>query len=193
MPRGLADGELFPSPLAGRGAGGEGNLRARMSIPVDRARQLRQDQTRAERAAWSLLRNGQRRGFKFRRQQPIDGFVVDFCCFELRLIIELDGSVHAQPSRTRRDRARDRELQGQGFKVLHFPNGLVLRSTEGFVEKVEAVIASLDSLTPCPSPAKGGRGEGPSWLVAVAVGRLEFIIPRQRAKGYGYSTEELLY
>ncbi|PYV21246.1 MAG: DNA (cytosine-5-)-methyltransferase [Acidobacteria bacterium] len=103
-------------------------------MPVDRARQLRQDQTKAERAAWSLLRNGQRRGVKCRRQQPIDGFVVDFCCFELRLIIELDGSVHAQASRTRRDRARDRELRGQGFKVVHFPNGLVLRSQEGFVE-----------------------------------------------------------
>src|SRR5439155_16689067 len=98
-------------------------------------------------------------GYKFRRQQPVEKRIADFCCFELRLVIELDGSVHAQPSQTRRDETRDRELRAQGFRVCHFPNGLVLTNPEGFVEKVEAVITSLDPSPPSPPP-QGGRGEG---------------------------------
>ena len=125
---------------------------------LSRARQLRRDETKAERAAWRLLRNRQRLGHKFRRQQPLEGRIADFCCFELRLIIELDGSVHAQPSQSRRDEARDGELRARGFKVLHFPNGLVLSNPEGFVEKVEAAIAALDPSPPSPPP-QGGRGE----------------------------------
>ena len=126
---------------------------------LSRARQLRSGETKAEQAAWNLLRNRQRLGHKFRRQQPVGKRIADFCCFELRLIIELDGSVHAQPSQTRRDESRDRELRAQGFKVLHFSNGLVLSNPEGFVEKVEAAIAALDPSPPSPPP-QGGRGEG---------------------------------
>ena len=124
-----------------------------------KARRLRRDETKAEQAAWNLLRNRQRLGHKFRRQQPVGKRVADFCCFELRLIIELDGSVHAQPSQTRRDESRDRELRAQGFKVLHFSNGLALSNPEGFVAKVEAAIAALGPSPPSPPP-QGGRGEG---------------------------------
>jgi len=126
---------------------------------LEKARRLRRDETKAEQAAWDLLRNRQPLRHKFRRQQPVEKRIVDFCCFELRLIIELDGSVHAQPSQARRDERRDRELQALGFKVLHFPNGLVLSNPEGFVAKVEAAIASIESSTtphPCPLPRKGG-------------------------------------
>jgi very-short-patch-repair endonuclease len=126
---------------------------------LERARRLRKGETEAERAAWNLLRNRQRLGHKFRRQQPLEKHIADFCCLELRLIIELDGSVHAQPSRRHRDETRDRELQAQGFKVLHISNGLVLNNPEGFIEKVEAEIASLDPSPPSPPP-RGGRGEG---------------------------------
>ena len=125
---------------------------------LEKARRLRKCETKAEQEAWNLLRNRQRFGYKFRRQQPIEGRIADFCCFELRLIIELDGSVHAQPSQTRRDETRDRELRAQGFKILHISNGLVLANPEGFVEKVEAAIASFDPSPPSPPP-QGGRGE----------------------------------
>ncbi len=62
---------------------------------LEKARRLRKGETEAEQEAWNLLRNRQRLGYKFRRQQPIEGRIADFCCFGLRLIIELDGSVHA--------------------------------------------------------------------------------------------------
>jgi very-short-patch-repair endonuclease len=124
---------------------------------LEKARRLRRDETKAEQAAWNLLRNRQRLGHKFRRQQPVGKRIVDFCCLELRLIIELDGSVHAQPSQTLRDERRDHELRAQGFRVLHFSNGLVLANPQGFVAKVEAAITANPPLTPFPSPA---RGEG---------------------------------
>ncbi len=125
---------------------------------LEKARRLRGDETEAEQEAWNLLRNRQRLGYKFRCQQPIERRIADFCCLELRLIIELEGSVHAQPSHTRRDETRDCELRAQGFKILHISNGLVLANPEGFVEKVEAAIAALDPSPPAPPPP-GGRGE----------------------------------
>ena len=129
-----------------------------MSDAIERARRLRHDGTKAERTAWSLLRNRQRRGYKFRRQQAVDGLIADFCCFELRLIIELEGSFHAQPSQMHRDQSRDRQLQRRGFRVLHLPNGLVLRNPEAFIKKVEAAIVALHPSPPAPPP-QGGRGE----------------------------------
>jgi very-short-patch-repair endonuclease len=69
-----------------------------MTNQTTRTRQLREDQTKAESRAWWLLRNRTLPGFKFRRQHPIGPFLVDFCCAELSLILELDGSVHSQPS-----------------------------------------------------------------------------------------------
>jgi uroporphyrinogen-III synthase len=66
-------------------------------IPTQRVRELRRDQTGAEKAAWYLLR-GRRLGAKFHRQCRIENWVVDFYCFEHRLAIELDGGVHSQPS-----------------------------------------------------------------------------------------------
>ena len=61
------------------------------------ARDLRKRLTPAERILWRLLRDRRLKGLKFRRQFPIGPFVVDFCCYELRLVIELDGEVHAEP------------------------------------------------------------------------------------------------
>lgn len=106
-----------------------------MRVPTRRVRELRHNQTAAERAAWHLLR-GRKLGLKFRRQVAIDGYVVDFYCFERRLAIELDGSMHAQPNQIRRDRAKDEYLRRLGIRVLRLPNGMVLENPEGFVGKV---------------------------------------------------------
>ena len=75
--------------------------------PVDRARDLRQKETESERTAWYLLRSLRFKGFKFRRQHPIGQFIVDFCCPQRHLIVELDGSVHRQPSQAKWDLRRD--------------------------------------------------------------------------------------
>jgi very-short-patch-repair endonuclease len=86
------------------------------------ARQLRRDATPAERHAWSLLRRRQILGLKFRRQHVVDGFVVDFYCAELRLVIELDGSPHEESERSSYDAARTAWLAARGRRVLRLPN-----------------------------------------------------------------------
>src|SRR5213594_4788841 len=82
------------------------------------ARQLRRATTPAERFAWSLLRNRGVLGLKFRRQHVLHGFIVDFCCLEARIVLELDGHAHdAEPQRGY-DMARGAVLRGSGFQVL---------------------------------------------------------------------------
>ena len=73
---------------------------------------------------WKHLRAKQMEGFKFRRQQPIDNYIVDFICLENRVVIEVDGGQHAVEKE--KDRERDNYLQRHGFKVLRFWNNDVL-------------------------------------------------------------------
>ena len=82
------------------------------------SRQLRRGATASERRAWELLRNRQLLGLKFRRQQVIRGYVVDFYCAELRLALEIDGGVHDQPEQANYDCGRDLELLEMGVFVL---------------------------------------------------------------------------
>ena|GEM_PF-465759 len=93
-----------------------------------RARSLRKDQTEAERRLWTLLRSRRLAGHKFRRQIVLGPFIVDFCCFEERLIVELDGGQHAL--RKVKDDARTAELKDRGFRVLRFWDDDVLKNTE---------------------------------------------------------------
>jgi very-short-patch-repair endonuclease len=116
---------------------------ARSGSQIARARELRRDQTESEEAAWRLLRTFRFKGFKFRRQHQVGQCIVDFCCPQRRLIVELDGSVHAQPSQTRRDAGRDAELKRMGYTVLRFPNGIVTEAPELFARKVLDMAWSL--------------------------------------------------
>ena len=84
------------------------------------ARTLRRDATRAEDRLWSKLRGGRLNGLKFRRQAPIGNAIVDFVCFERKLIVELDGAQH---DGSVCDARRDAELRHRGFRVLRFWNG----------------------------------------------------------------------
>lgn len=87
-----------------------------------RARRLRKDMTKAERALWDALRNRRFRGLKIRRQVPIGPFIADFYCADHRLIIEADGSGHG----TQRDVDRERWLTAKGFHLLRLRNGDIL-------------------------------------------------------------------
>jgi very-short-patch-repair endonuclease len=113
---------------------------ARTARQVERARGLRQTATDSEEIAWKLLRGLRRDGFLFRRQQPVGSYIVDFCCLKQRLIIELDGSVHAQPSHERRDGRRDARLRVLGYTVARFSNGIALNAPEEFVKRVVALV-----------------------------------------------------
>jgi len=73
-------------------------------------------------------------GLKFRRQVPIDRYIVDFYCPEIRLIVEIDGGVHGEPGRVKRDAERDGRLMKLGYETIRIPNGDVLRDPDWFPE-----------------------------------------------------------
>ena len=141
----MTDPGLHMPPLSlGRGAGGEGMITKPLPRPsralLARARHLRRDATDAERFLWRLLRNRQFLGFKFRRQHPLAGYVLDFYCHEARLAIELDGGQHAEPERATLDAKRTQELETLGVRVVRFWNNDVLRNPEGVLEVIWAAL-----------------------------------------------------
>ena len=103
---------------------------------VSAARELRARQTPAEAILWGALRNRRPAGLRFRRQHPIGPFVVDFCCPDQRLAIELDGAIHAH----QRDRDVEREelLTTAGYRLIRFPNHAVLHDLPTILESVLA-------------------------------------------------------
>ena len=100
---------------------------------------LRDNQTFAERVLWQELRTKQL-GHKFRRQHPLHGFIVDFYCYELMLVIEIDGPVHDLLQI--RDAMKDRILQQHGFTVLRFTNDQVLYLREEVMKKIKSIAPS---------------------------------------------------
>ena len=87
----------------------------------ERAKALKRSMTKAEKILWHELRDSKLK-HKFRRQHPIDKFIVDFYCHELNLVIELDGDVHDLEEVKERDEGREEMLKEYGLKVLRFKN-----------------------------------------------------------------------
>jgi very-short-patch-repair endonuclease len=125
-----------------------------MALRVAIARKLRRKQTNAERELWLRLRDRRLNGLKFRRQVPIGGYVVDFCCESARLIVELDGGQHVE--RSEADAKRTAELEAQGYLVLRFWNNDVLRNIDGVLE---CIIDTLSPVPPHPNPLPHGERE----------------------------------
>ena len=103
---------------------------------------MRHEDTRAESSAWELLRDRRTLGLKFRRQVPIDRYIVDFYCPEIRVVIEIDGGVHDQPGQAKWDEERGRRLQELGYKLLRVPNENVLEDPEWFCERIRSLYPS---------------------------------------------------
>ena len=80
---------------------------------------MRDASTKAENMLWQQLRNRQLKGHKFRRQVPVDGYILDFVCFEAKLIVEVDGGQHSE---SRRDAVRDAHFKSEVFRVMRFWN-----------------------------------------------------------------------
>ena len=118
------------------------------------ARELRRNMTDAEKRLWRHLRAYRMQGKKFRRQQPIGRYIVDFVHFGAKVIVEADGGQHNESVR---DEVRDRWLHEQGFLILRFWNHDILQNTEGVLEEIRATVAARPDPSPCPSPT---RGEG---------------------------------
>ncbi len=114
---------------------GEPKSRA-VPLPHHRARDLRRNQTDAEFKLWQLLRAQRLGSYKFRRQFPIGDFIVDFCCKQHCLVIELDGSQHGEPEATARDKRRTLTLEAKGYRVIRFWNNDVLQNKEGVVDVI---------------------------------------------------------
>jgi very-short-patch-repair endonuclease len=123
-----------------------------MNPTRSRARQLRRNPTDVERLLWRRLRFCQVDGYKFRRQQPLGNYIVDFMCLQRRLIIEVDGGQHAHE--VNNDAERDAWLQAQGFIILRFWNNDVLKNIEGVMEMIVKSLQSTPYLNPSP---QGGR------------------------------------
>ncbi|GIK84871.1 MAG: hypothetical protein BroJett026_03520 [Betaproteobacteria bacterium] len=115
------------------------------------ARQMRANASDAERVLWRHLRACRFDGHKFKRQQAIGPYIVDFVCFSSRLIVEVDGGQHLESSS---DVRRDAWLRAQGFKVLRLWNNDVLKRTESALEEI---LRQLPPSPPAPPP-QGGRG-----------------------------------
>ncbi len=120
------------------------------------ARRLRRNQTAAERTLWFRLRDRRLGGWKFRRQFPIDRFVVDFSCADAHLIVELDGGQHAV--QTAADAQRTNILEAMGYLVLRYWNNDVMQNIDGVVEDIAAVLERHRSEPPHPTLSPTGRG-----------------------------------
>jgi very-short-patch-repair endonuclease len=114
------------------------------------SKQLRRDQTDAERKLWSLLRSRRLAGYKFRRQQPIGSYIADFCCFRPRLIVELDGGQHAK--RADYDQRRTDFLNSEGFQVVRFWDNQVLMEMDSVREMILKTLE--EARTPSPRSPK---------------------------------------
>jgi lysyl-tRNA synthetase class 2 len=121
------------------------------------ARSLRQKQTDAERLLWFRLRDRRLNGWKFKRQVPIDRFIVDFCCADTKIILEIDGGQHGQ--QRARDADRTALLESMGYLVLRFWNNDVIRNPDGVLEEVLSTIAQARSCPPHPNPLPKGERE----------------------------------
>ncbi|MBL8642402.1 MAG: endonuclease domain-containing protein [Rhodospirillaceae bacterium] len=118
------------------------------------ARRLRRSQTEAEALFWARVRARQLHGAKFKRQCAIGDFIVDFLCFDARLIVELDGGQHADQVAS--DAEHTQKLEALGYRVLRFWNNDVLTNIEGVSATVAGALVSPPSNN-APSPAAPQR------------------------------------
>ncbi len=116
------------------------------------AKNLRKKLTDTERILWTRLRAKQLEGLKFRRQEPIGEYIVDFVCYERGIIIEADGGQHS--SEKEKDAVRDKWLKKEGFKVLRFWNNEILTNIEGVLEVIREECLNHP---PLPPPIQGGE------------------------------------
>lgn len=109
------------------------------------ARILRKNQTPAEGLLWSKLRDRQLSGFKFRRQYPMNRYILDFFCIEAKLAIEIDGGQHADDENLKSDILRTEYLNEKGIRVIRFWNDDVLKHLDKVIAEINAILDELMS------------------------------------------------
>ncbi|MFS8889563.1 endonuclease domain-containing protein, partial [Synechococcus sp. R55.2] len=144
-------GRIAAPDLSSRAAGEGGYELPKASRElIARARQLRREATTAESLLWELLRDRRLLGRKFRRQHPIGQFIADFFCDDARLIIEIDGAVHREPTQQERDRLREEILREHGFAILRFTNEQIFDHTEQVLPEIAAYVTAHSYDHPSP-------------------------------------------
>jgi very-short-patch-repair endonuclease len=128
------------------------------------ARKLRRQQTDAENLLWFTIRGRRFCGFKFRRQYPIAGYILDFYCNDAALAVELDGGGHAEHEQREYDEERTKVIEAAGIKVIRFWNNDVLNSFETVLEELHLQLlrrlSQSQSVPPhpaCRPPSPSGR------------------------------------
>ena len=107
-----------------------------MDKKYDIARKLRKNLTEEERKLWNLLRNRKFLNLKFKRQYPIYNYIVDFCCEEKKIVIEIDGGQHNEPENIEYDKKRTKIINSEGYKVIRFWNNEINENIEGVYLKL---------------------------------------------------------
>jgi very-short-patch-repair endonuclease len=107
-------------------------------MSVERARALRKNMTPQVVKLWAQLRRLRPQGLHFRRQAPLEGYILDFVCFKHRLIVEIDGGQHAAPDHAARDTRRDAHFAASGFRTLRFWNAEIDADVAAVVQTIFA-------------------------------------------------------
>ncbi len=110
------------------------------------ARDLRKNETHAEQILWASLRNNNFHGLKFRRQHPINNYVLDFFCVEYQLALEVDGGIHKGHEQRTADLERDKSLMGLGMQVMRFTNDEILNDLPKVILKIHEKVRELQGL-----------------------------------------------
>lgn len=122
---------------------------------VRKARVLRSNMTRAEIILWSRLRSKKIDRYKFRRQQPIFDYIVDFYCNDLKLIIEVDGEIHSFSEKTSYDSKRDNILKINGYHIVRLSNFEVETEINSAINKIISYIS--ENLSPSQGDHRGSK------------------------------------
>ncbi|MCA9129812.1 MAG: endonuclease domain-containing protein [Planctomycetales bacterium] len=112
--------------------------------PINRAKKLRANQTKAESLLWELVRSSQLCGLKIRRQHPIGPYFADFACLSKRFVVELDGDYHDQVCAE--DLSRQKHLESMGWRVIRFSNDDVLEDVEAVTRAIATQLGLVYSL-----------------------------------------------
>ena len=124
------------------------------------AKQLRKNMTHEEAKLWLQLKHFNKRGFHFRRQSPVDGYILDFVEFGHKLIIEVDGSQHNETLAEKRDAARDVHFKASGFEVVRFWNFEINQNMDGVIDKIQSLLLKPPPALRASSPVKGEDRSG---------------------------------
>ncbi|MDD5149881.1 MAG: vitamin B12 dependent-methionine synthase activation domain-containing protein [Flavobacterium sp.] len=150
----------------------------------ERAKEMRNKSTEAEKMLWNVLSNKGIEGFKFRRQHIIGEYIVDFVCLEKKLVIEVDGIIHSLPEQIEHDKARTIWLESKGFKVVRYTNQQVLNN---LFETIESISKELSAKVVVPPSGVRGlfltlRQQAQKTKGAPNIALADFIVPKDSGK-----------